>query len=34
VFTSATTHWIVDVGGFFTDAPLFFPFFPPGTDNL
>jgi len=33
IFTSAGTHWIVDIGGFFTDQPLFVTFFPPGTDN-
>lgn len=33
LFNSAATHWIVDVSGFFTDLPLYFFFFPPGTDN-
>lgn len=34
VFNSERTHWILDVSGFFTSAPLFFSFFPAGTDNL
>jgi hypothetical protein len=32
IFNSAPVHWIVDVGGYFTDAPLLFVFFPDGTD--
>ena len=32
IFNSAQTQWIVDVSGYFTDAPLFFPFFPDGSD--
>jgi hypothetical protein len=33
IFNSERTHWIVDVSGYFTDAPLLVPFFPDGTDN-
>ena len=32
IFNSADTQWIVDVSGYFTDAPVFTPFFPEGTD--
>ena len=32
VFHTAELHWIVDVSGYFTNAPLFIPFFPDGTD--
>jgi hypothetical protein len=34
LFNTAELHWIVDVGGYFTDIGLFFPYFPDGTDEF
>lgn len=33
LFNSTRLHWIVDVSGFFTDLPVFFAYFPLGTDD-